>query len=104
MELQDKDTVSVTAKGGTYNTKGDKIILRDQVVVTSGQGYAAKMREASVDMKKGSVVSEQPVEITLPNGVLTANRMEVSESGEVIRFDRGVVLTMDAPTTGEAKQ
>jgi lipopolysaccharide export system protein LptC len=104
MELQDKDVVQVTAKGGTYNTKGDKIILRDQVIVTSAQGYTARMREAAVDMKKGNVVSEQPVEVTLPNGVLTANRMEIKDSGEVLFFDRGVVLTMDAPSAGEAKQ
>lgn len=104
MEMQDKDVVNVSAKGGTYNTKGDKIILRDQVVVTSSAGYVAKLREASVDMKKGNVVSEQPIEITLPTGLLTANRMEITNSGEVIRFDKGVVLTMDAVSSGEAKQ
>src|SRR6185503_9273213 len=38
MELQDKDVVLLSATSGTYNTKGDKIILRDEIVVTSGQG------------------------------------------------------------------
>src|SRR5436190_5208778 len=33
MEMQDKDVVNLTAKAGTYNTKGDKIVLRDQIVV-----------------------------------------------------------------------
>ena len=65
MEMQDKDVVSVTANSGTYNTKADKIVLRDQVVVTSQQGYKALLREAAIEMKKGNVVSEQPVDITL---------------------------------------
>jgi lipopolysaccharide export system protein LptC len=102
MEMQDKDVVNMTAKAGTYNTKGDKIILRDQIVVTSGQGYSARLREAAVDMKQGNVLSDQPVEVTLPNGLLTSNGMEIAESGAVIRFNRGVVLTLDPAKTSEA--
>jgi len=100
MELKDNDTVLVTANAGTYNTKADRIVLRDQIVVTSQQGYKALLREAAVEMKKGNVVSELPVEITLPNGTLKANRMEITDSGEVIRFERGVVLDLD----GEKKE
>lgn len=102
MEMQDKDVVNLTAKAGTYNTKGDKIVLRDQIVVTSGQGYSARLREAAVDMKAGNVTSDQPVEVTLPNGLLTSNGMEIAESGAVIRFNRGVVLTLDPAKTSEA--
>ena len=70
-------------------------MLRDQIVITSQQGYKALLREATVEMKKGNVVSDQPVEITLPNGKLTANRLEIVDSGDLIRFDRGVVLDLD---------
>jgi lipopolysaccharide export system protein LptC len=100
MELQDKDVVVMTANSGTYNTKADKIILRDQIVITSEQGYKALLREAAVEMKKGNIVSDQPVEITLPNGTLKANRLEIFDSGDLIRFDRGVVLDLD----GERKE
>ncbi len=96
MELADKDVVNITANAGTYNTKADRIVLRDQIVVTSQQGYKALLREAAVEIKKGNVISEQPVDITLPNGTLKANRMEIVDSGEVIRFERGVVLDLDA--------
>jgi len=102
MELQDKDVVNLTAKRGTYNTKGDKIILRDDITVKSAQGYSAKLREAAVDMKAGNVVSEQFVEVTLPNGLLTANSLEIANSGEVLRFGRGVVLTLDPAKSTEA--
>src|SRR5262249_30378145 len=66
MEMAGADMVVITAKSGTYNTKGDKVVLREHVVVTSTQGYNAKMREAVVDMKKGNVVSQQPVEVRMP--------------------------------------
>jgi lipopolysaccharide export system protein LptC len=102
MEMQDKDVVNLTARSGTYNTKGDKIVLREEIVVSSGQGYSARLREAAVDMKQGNVTSDQAVEVTLPNGLLTSNGMEIAESGAVIRFNRGVVLTLDGAKTTEA--
>ena len=46
-------------------------------------------------MKKGNVISEMPVEITLPNGMLKANRLEIIDSGDVIRFEKGVVLDLE---------
>jgi lipopolysaccharide export system protein LptC len=108
MELQDSDVVVITAKSGTYNTKGDSIVLREHVLVTSANGYNAKLTEASVDMKKGNMQSDRPVEIKLPNGVLTANGMEIVDSGDIVRFTRGVVLNLDAESpsaeTKEAKR
>ena len=102
MELQDSDVVVITAKSGTYNTKGDHIVLREHVLVTSANGYNAKLTEASVDMKKGNVQSDRPVEIKLPNGVLTANGMEIVDSGDLVRFTRGVVLNLDAESSSTA--
>jgi lipopolysaccharide export system protein LptC len=103
MEMQDKDVVNVTANSGTYSTKADKVVLRDQVVVTSQQGYKAVLHEAAIEMKKGNVVSEKPVDITLPNGWLKSNRMEIEGSGEVIRFDRGVTLYIEAEKSGASQ-
>jgi len=104
IEMQNQDVVQITANAGTYNTKADKIVLRDQVVVISQQGYKAEMREAAIEMKKGNVVSDLPVEITLPNGMLKANRMEIVDSGDVIRFERGVVLDLDGAKSEGASQ
>ena len=103
LEMQDKDVVNVTANSGTYNTKGDKVVLRDQVVVTSQQGYKAVLKEAAIEMKKGNVVSEHPVDITLPNGWLKSNRMEIVDSGDVVRFDRGVTLYIEGEKSGASQ-
>jgi len=103
LEMQGNDVVNLTANSGTYSTKVDKVVLRDQVVVTSQQGYKAVLREAAVEMKKGNVVSEQPVDITLPNGWLKSNRMEIVDSGDLVRFDRGVTVYLE-PDKGGASQ
>ncbi len=103
LEMQGNDVVNLTANSGTYSTKVDKVVLRDQVVVTSQQGYKAVLREAAVEMKKGNVVSEQPVDITLPNGWLKSNRMQIVDSGDLVRFDRGVTVYLE-PDKGGASQ
>jgi lipopolysaccharide export system protein LptC len=103
MEMPDSDVVVITAKSGLYLPKAEKMVLREHVVVTSAQGMNAKLREAVVDMKKGNVVSEQPVEVKMPTGLVNANGMEISDSGDVVLFKSGVVVTMDAATS-EAKR
>ena len=58
-------------------------------------GYEAQLSEAVIDIRNGNVVSEKPVEVKMLNGTVNANRLEVIESGDVIRFDGGVTVTLD---------
>ena len=95
VELPGPNLVQISAVSGVYNTKTEQLVMRDQVTFATAHGYRGKLREATVDVKKGNIVSDQPVELTLPDGLLRANRLEIIESGDVIRFDRGVVLTLD---------
>ena len=96
IEMADTDILVVTAKTGTYHTKADKVTLREHVVFTTAQGLNAKMREAVVDMKKGTLQSDQFVDFRLPSGRVQANGVEIEDGGEVVRFTRGVVFDLDA--------
>lgn len=96
MELPDQNLVQITAASGLYNTKADQIVLRDRVTFASAHGYRGRLREAVVNVKQGTVVSEQPVEMTLPDGTVKANRLEILDSGALVRFDGGVEVTFEA--------
>ncbi len=63
---------------------------------TTAQGLNAKMREAVVDMKKGTLQSDQAVDFKLPSGRVQANGVEIEDSGEMVRFTRGVIFDLDA--------
>lgn len=104
IEMADTDILVVTAKTGTYYTKTDKVTLREHVVFTTAQGLNAKMREAVVDMKKGTLQSDQFVDFKLPSGRVQANAVEIEDNGEVVRFSRGVVFDLDAGDEPEAKK
>ena len=103
IEMAEADIVVVTAKSGTYHTKIDKVTLREHVVFTTSQGLNAKLREAVIDMKKGTLQSEQFVDFKLPSGRVQANGVEIEDSGEVVRFTRGVIFDVDAEAP-EAKK
>jgi lipopolysaccharide export system protein LptC len=84
----------LTATNGLYDTKADQMRLVDNIQIASSSGYSGRLSEALVDVKKGNVVSERPVEVIMLNGTLNANRMEVVNNGELIRFDGGVSMNL----------
>jgi lipopolysaccharide export system protein LptC len=95
MEMQDHSMVEMTAPMGNYDVKSEVLTLGDDIVLVSTTGYAARLIEAVLDMKKGTVVSSKPVAVKLLNGHLNANRLDVSENGAVLRFAGGVQLTLN---------
>jgi lipopolysaccharide export system protein LptC len=100
MELVDKTKFDLTAKDGIYDTKNEKMALQTNIVVISTR-YTAYLSQAQVDVKLGHVVSERPVEVKMLQGTINGNRMEVLNSGDVIRFERGVTVVLDASVTQE---
>jgi lipopolysaccharide export system protein LptC len=94
LAMQDKAKVDMTAVSGLYNSKTDLLTLTEDIRLASTSGYSAVLSEAVMDVNKGNVVSEHPVIVYLLNGTLNANRLEVVNNGEVIRFDNGVTMNL----------
>jgi lipopolysaccharide export system protein LptC len=96
VELKDGHHATVKSIDGIYDTKGDMLELKHHIVLTSTSGYDAYLSEATVNMAAGTVVSQRPVEVKLPNdGLLNANRMEVKQNGDLIVFAGGVEVTVN---------
>jgi hypothetical protein len=69
-------------------------------VVTSTNGYEALLSEALLDVRGNKITSEKPVYVKTSTATVNANRMEVIEGGDVIRFERGVkveLISLAAP-------
>jgi lipopolysaccharide export system protein LptC len=94
MEMQDKSSMEMTAVTGIYDAKGEILKLDRDILLNSSTGYQGHLSEALVDIRKGNVVSEHPVEVKLLQGTLNANRLDIFDSGDVIRFHGGVVMDM----------
>jgi lipopolysaccharide export system protein LptC len=53
------------------------------------------MSQAFVDIGKGTVSSEEHVDVKLLNGTLTSDRLRITGGGEVVRFEGNVVMNLD---------
>jgi lipopolysaccharide export system protein LptC len=93
VEMQDKSTMELTAISGFYDSKNETLRL-DRDIRLNTSGYRARLSEAMIDIRKGNVVSEHPVEVKMLQGTLNANRLDIVDSGEVVRFHDGVVMEM----------
>ena len=94
VQMQDKSTVEVSATAGIYDSKGETLKLDQNIVLSSSTGYRGRLSEAMIDIRKGNVVSERPVEVELLQGTLNANRLEIVDSGDLVRFGGGVNMTL----------
>ena len=93
IELKDAGQLELTAKSGLFESKEDRLTLQNDVRVNSAN-YQARLSEAVVNVRTNHIVSEKPVEVTMRQGTINANRLEVINSGEVIRFEGGVTMVL----------
>lgn len=93
LEMQDRSRVQMIATRGVFHTKDELLRLDEQIVLTS-RSYEGRLREALVDMRKGTVVSDKPVALKWLDGDLEAQTLRITDNGSVIRFDGGVSMTV----------
>ena len=101
--MEDKSTVTMDAHTGYFDSKQQLLDLRKDIFLQSSTGYEAKLTQAYVDINKGSVTSDEHVDVKLLNGTLTADKLRIINSGEVVRFEGNVVmnLIMESPPAPE---
>jgi len=94
MAMEDRSTVEMSAASGLYDVKTEILKLKDDINLTSSTGYEGRLSEAEIDVQKGNVVSDKPVWVKLLNGFLNAQRLEIVDHGDVLRFSGGVEMTL----------
>lgn len=100
MTTEDQATVTMDARSGLFDTKAQLLDLRKDVYLQSSSGYEAWMTRAFVDLGLGNVSSDEPVDVKWQGGTLRGQRLRITERGELIRFEGGVVMNLD--NTGQA--
>ena len=93
IEFKDAGKFELTARSGLFESKLDRLTLQDDILVNSAN-YQAKLSEAVINVRTNHMVSEHPVEVMMKQGTVNANRLEVTNSGEVIRFEGGVTMVL----------
>lgn len=103
--MEDRTTnITLDARNGLFDSKAQLLDLRKDIFLQSSTGYEARLSQALVDIGKSTVTSEEHVDVKLLNGTLSADRLRITDGGEVVRFEGNVVmnLVMDSPDPANA--
>jgi len=100
--LDSRNSATLEAKDGIYDTAAETLVLSGGIAITMSSGYRADLSRARIDLKNGSMVTKQPVKLTSAEGSISANEVEITERGRLIRFRRGVQVTLIPPDDAAA--
>jgi lipopolysaccharide export system protein LptC len=103
VQMEDKSTLTMDARTGFFDSKQQMLDLRKDIFLQSSTGYEARLSQAYIDINKGTVTSDEHVDVKLLNGTLTADKLRIINSGEIVRFEGNVVmnLIMETPPAPE---
>ncbi len=93
--MEDRSTVKLDARTGVFDNKQQTLDLHKDIFLQTSTGYEARLSQAFVDMAKGTVDSDEHVDVKLTNGTLSSDRLHITDGGAVIRFDGNVVMHLD---------
>jgi lipopolysaccharide export system protein LptC len=104
VQMQDNSTMKMSADNGIYNSKNETLKLDNNILLSSSGGYSGRLSQAMVNIRTGNVVSDQPVELQMLQGKLNANKLEIVDNGDLVRFHDGVVMDMKLNSGAVAQQ
>jgi len=104
IEMADKSMVHLWADTGLFNMKTQMLLLNQNIHMVSSTGYEARLSQASIDMNKGTVVSDTPVWVKLLDGDLNAKQLQIDDKGSVLRFTDVTMVLQSGKQDAKAGQ
>ena len=93
--MEDQSTVTLDALNGLMDNKQQLLDLHKDIYLQTSTGYEAWLRQAFVDMAKGTVTSDEHVDVKWADGTVSSDRLRITGGGEVVRFEGNVVMNID---------
>ena len=103
VELANRGETEMRAKEGVYDMKAGTLRLGGGLQITATGGYQVLLKDAFGEIRKGHIVTSNPVKAIFPDGSLDAGRLEIFDHGDRARFEGGVVMTFRMPPADDAK-
>src|SRR5690606_31883841 len=82
------------ATRGTFDTKSNVLELTDGIDVVSQNGMRAQLSRATLDTKRSTIVSREPVKVEMPTAQVTSNQLEIAQKARTVSFIDNVVTTL----------
>jgi lipopolysaccharide export system protein LptC len=95
LPVKDENWADVVAEGGVFNRTANTLNLDSPVTVTTTDGTVARFRSAHLDIAKGDLTTDDPVEITMNGSSIASGSLSVLENGKVLLFDKRVRMNIN---------
>lgn len=93
----DGGATRLVSKDGVYDQKAGTLKLSNGIEIVGTNGLIAKLVTAEIATKAGTVMSRDPVEVSLPAGVVVARALDLDTKARTARFDDGVQARFKPP-------
>jgi len=97
VELSNRGETTLSAKTGLYDMKAGILQLGSGIEIGASGGYKMQLRDATMNVRKGTVVTRRPVTALFPDGSLLAKNLEIHEHGDFVKFGGGVTMSLKLP-------
>ncbi len=87
MQLVDDGWARITSDQGLLDDENQRVSLNGNIHVVSSHGYDMHLENLQIDTKAGNMSSDRPVTAQQGESRISAERLNVTNSGEVIRFE-----------------
>ncbi len=84
----------IKAVQGNFDRKSGRLVLTNGIDVESSNGMAAKLIDAEILTKVGTIRSNSPVAVKFPAGTLNGNKMLVRQKQREVIFSSGVIARL----------
>src|SRR5581483_7280784 len=95
--LDGTSTATLNAKQGVFNADTNLLVLQNGITISTSDGYSGTLRDAHVDIGKGTLSSANPIEIRSDAGSLRANSIDIADRGKRVKFSGGVSVSFVPP-------
>ena len=103
LEQADGRATRIEAARGVFDQKKRTLELDGGITVDAPNDLGVRLNRALVDAATARIVSEAPVAVTLPDGAIRSNAMELDQRARTILFNQGVEARLTPRTEARAK-
>jgi lipopolysaccharide export system protein LptC len=95
LPISTDNVAAINASHGSFNRDGNTMSLTSDVTITTTDGVAAKFKSVFLDMGKGTMKTNDPVDVSRGGSRITADSMSVQDNGKIVVFENRVRVNID---------
>ena len=84
----------VKAKSGVFDNANRQLKLDSAISLTTSDGITALLQSANIDIAGNTMSTDDPVSVKNSKSSITADSMQITESGKVMTFEKRVRLVI----------